>query len=263
MICGDDIVDCARGELGYREEGVNETKYNRAYYNNDTAAPWCVTFVWWVFDRCGASGLFYGGGKTASCTEYWRWAKSTGHVTTTPKYGDIVIYNWDGLGAKSKVAHHMGIYVKSTSSTVTTIEGNTSTDSDTVDRVMVRDRGRKMVCAYISVDYDARFGKLLLWQQAHIADGGALPKYGADGEYGPETEKGMSRHLLTYRGKDYRYQNQVKLLQSLLGLPAEQIDGKFGPTTLWHVQRYQRTNGLECDGIVGPATWRRLLGVVL
>lgn len=38
-------------------------------------------------------------------------------------------------------------------------------------------------------------------------------------------------------------------------------DGDFGAATDTAVRLYQRDNGLEVDGIVGPMTWRKLLGV--
>ena len=39
-------------------------------------------------------------------------------------------------------------------------------------------------------------------------------------------------------------------------------DGEFGPDTEDGVRRYQRSRGLEADGVIGPDTWRALLGVM-
>ena len=50
----------------------------------------------------------------------------------------------------------------------------------------------------------------------------------------------------------------VKQLQKKLGL--EPI-GNFGPKTEEAVKAWQTRNGLTADGIVGPATWNRLMGV--
>lgn len=36
------------------------------------------------------------------------------------------------------------------------------------------------------------------------------------------------------------------------------VDGVYGSTTTWAVERYQWATGLSEDGIVGPATWRTL-----
>lgn len=38
-------------------------------------------------------------------------------------------------------------------------------------------------------------------------------------------------------------------------------DGSFGPATELEVKEYQRKKGLTADGVCGPATWKRLLGV--
>ena len=50
----------------------------------------------------------------------------------------------------------------------------------------------------------------------------------------------------------------VALIQRLLEIKA---DGIFGPQTEAKVKEYQRDQGLAADGIVGRATWERLLGV--
>ena len=256
-----EIIAKATEELGTRETGVNHVKYNEAYYGNDTSAPWCVTFVWWLFHDAGWSDLFMGGEKTASCTAFWKWAKSAGKITENPKPGDIVLFNWDGTGKKSTVAHHMGLVNKVIPGAVEAIEGNTETDADPIGRVMKRTRWNKLVCAYVHIDYDAIMASVWEWQKAHIADGGKLPKYGCDGEWGAECIKGANNHLLMVRGKDYRYREQVKLLQSMLGMPLTAIDGKYGSTTKWHVERWQRYHGLTVDGIVGSKTWTSILGV--
>lgn len=62
----------------------------------------------------------------------------------------------------------------------------------------------------------------------------------------------------------------VKALQALLigygytmksGTKVYGIDGSFGGATDKAVRAYQKANGLKVDGSVGPATWRKLLGV--
>lgn len=59
----------------------------------------------------------------------------------------------------------------------------------------------------------------------------------------------------------------VKALQTLLigfGYSCGRwgADGDFGGDTDNAVKSYQKANGLEVDGIVGPATWGKLLGVI-
>ena len=60
--------------------------------------------------------------------------------------------------------------------------------------------------------------------------------------------------------------NQVKALQAILigygyDLGRYGADGSFGSATESAVRKFQSRNGLEIDGIAGPATWAMLLGV--
>jgi murein L,D-transpeptidase YcbB/YkuD len=60
--------------------------------------------------------------------------------------------------------------------------------------------------------------------------------------------------------------NSVKALQILLigygrSCGKSGADGDFGADTLKAVKAYQKAAGLDDDGIVGPATWSKLLGI--
>ena len=130
------LLDIARGELGAREVPMNSNnvKYNTAYYGQavhdglwGTTFAWCVVFVWWCFQQAGAAELFYGGGKTASCTALRDWAKRTGGwVTGGYRPGDIAIYDWHGDGKPD----HCGIIETVGGSSVVAIEGNTAIGND-------------------------------------------------------------------------------------------------------------------------------------
>ena len=50
---------------------------------------------------------------------------------------------------------------------------------------------------------------------------------------------------------------QVKQLQIKLGIDPV---GNFGPKTEIAVKEWQAKNGLTADGIVGPATWEKIMG---
>ena len=130
------LLDIARRELGVRETPMNSNnvKYNTAYYGQEvrdglwgTKFPWCVVFVWWLFQQAGAAELFYSGGKTASCTALRDWAKRTGcWVTSGYRPGDVVIYDWHVDGKPD----HCGIIETVGGSTVVAIEGNTAIGND-------------------------------------------------------------------------------------------------------------------------------------
>lgn len=117
-------------------------KYGAAYGYN--GVPWCVIFVWWVFNKADASELFYGGGKTASCSQYISWAKNAGQwITSGYKPGDIVFFDFDS----TPDADHVGIVESVTSTGLITIEGNTSASGsqDNGGCVMRKERAYKYV----------------------------------------------------------------------------------------------------------------------
>ena len=68
MATASTIIKTASNEIGVKETGNNNVKYNTEYYGkavNGDAYPWCAVFVWWVFKHSGASSIFYGDGKRA------------------------------------------------------------------------------------------------------------------------------------------------------------------------------------------------------
>ena len=120
-------------------------------------------------------------------------------------------------------------------------------------------------------------------QQYLIKAGERLPKYGADGDFGKETEAAVrsfqAKHGLAVDGtvgpktkakleaaantanrpypghmikKGSTDTNNIKLIQARVGAAA---DGIFGPKTEAAVKAFQRSHGLGADGIVGLKTW--------
>ena len=129
-----ELLDIARGELGYKETPANSnrTKYG-AWYGLD-GQPWCVMFVEWVFAQAGVKLPI----ETASCTILMNAAKSAGNwVTSNYQPGDVVIYDFPGGAATD----HCGIIESVTDSCVVAIEGNTGSGSD-ADGGQVQRRSR-------------------------------------------------------------------------------------------------------------------------
>lgn len=122
------VIETARGELGYTEDppGSNRTKYWDAYDPRMQGQPWCVAFLWWVFQQAGERMAFFGGGKTASCGMLLRWYREQG-LTVDKKdiqIGDILILNFSG----TQDTQHCGLVVDKgkLAGTWYTIEGNTT-----------------------------------------------------------------------------------------------------------------------------------------
>ena len=144
-----EMIDLARTQLDTTEWPFesNSVKYNTAYYGKDVFSEdgetyaWCCVFQWWLFRETGASELFYGGGKTASCraaVEYAQRNKQWIDDKTAFIPGDIVFYNYNS----EPTADHVGIFLRyNEDGKAVCIEGNTSmTDNDNGGRVMVRIR---------------------------------------------------------------------------------------------------------------------------
>ena len=235
MITAKEIIAWARAQIGVKENppSSNNVKYNTAYYGREVSGnyPWCCAFVWDAFEECGGSDLFYGGGKTASCTALMNYAKKNGlWVTKNFKPGDLILFNFD----KVADADHIGICVGTTAKTVICIEGNTSlTSNDNGGAVMQRTRDLSVVL------------------------GAYRPKYAAASEDCEKVKANVP--VLRQNVKGYH----VGVMQTLLnagGFDCGEVDGCFGPKTLAGVKSYQGANGLVADGIAGPATWAKLLG---
>ena len=98
---------------------------------------------------------------------------------------------------------------------------------------------------------------VLSFQRAVIADKFQLPKYGADGSWGKETES-VAQKCIVKKRLVYKYKNATKLVQRLLGLKQ---DGLCGRDTDSAIRKFQKENNLTVDGCVGISTWKALLGI--
>lgn len=144
----DKVIKIAEEQVGYLEKASPydlDSKTGNAGYNNYTkyardltswvGSPfvngyaWCETFVTWCFVK--AYGLEVAkkmlGGWTAYCPTAVGYFKNMGCWYTSPQVGDV-IYFYDS----SRDYGHVGLIYKVDSSTVYTIEGNTSSTSGVV-----------------------------------------------------------------------------------------------------------------------------------
>lgn len=128
------VIETARADLGYTENppGSNWTKYWQDYDPKMQGQPWCVAFLWWVFQTAGARMAFFGGGKTASCGMLLRWYREQGMTVPVQQAqpGDIAIYNFSG----TIEPEHCGLITEvkmaiNTIASIKSIEGNTTTSN--------------------------------------------------------------------------------------------------------------------------------------
>ena len=151
MTTAEQILQVARGELGYKESpaGSNRTKYGAWFGLN--GQPWCMMFVQWVFSSEGAAALLPA--RTASCGALMRAAQAKGcWVTGGYQPGDVVIYDFPGNNVKTD---HCGIVEQLAGGGIMAIEGNTGTGNDADGgQVQRRIRSNKVILGAFRPAYD-------------------------------------------------------------------------------------------------------------
>lgn len=121
------IIEASRW-IGITEDSPNSSqlinKFQSIIGSNENE-PWCMSFVqyccYWVdkYFPFSLSGLY----KSESCLQVWE--KTNPIHRSSPKEGNVVIWNYDGTSKG-----HCGIIKKISNSSMITIEGNTSVDSE-------------------------------------------------------------------------------------------------------------------------------------
>ena len=122
-VTSEEIIAVAGREIGYHEGKNKSNKYGEWYGMNHV--PWCMEFVQWVYDQAGAPLPC----KTASCGELLRWYKKNQPecVGKTPIPGCIVIFDFPRTAYDTD---HTGIFEGMGKLSITTIDGNTSNESE-------------------------------------------------------------------------------------------------------------------------------------
>lgn len=299
----------------------NYTKYARdmdnlnSYNGKKNGYAWCNIFIDWCFvqavgiDR--ARELLIG--FSAGCTQDYNWFKSKGQIVSEPQIGDLIFFG---------DISHIGIIENVDNDRIYTIEGNTSNASELIiNGGQVAKKSYLKTSAYIygyarpkydetndsksnekdsnneitySLIKKGSKGNLVrIAQEKLLVKGYKLPKYGADGYFGDETETAVRKlqedagiavdgiigldtwsvlngdfvkPTESYPGyliKKGQQSDDVRKLQERLinlgyncgGFGADEI---FGNGTYDSVIAFQKANGLSLDGIVGPLTWEKL-----
>jgi CHAP domain/Putative peptidoglycan binding domain len=215
----------ARKHVGYRESGLNDTKFNRwlgridGYPHGGYGYPWCSSFLAYCLahSRNAAAGP-----RTAACVAGVAWFRARKRFGPTPKVGDFVYY---GPGGKTHVELVAGV----APNTIRTIGGNTDgslagnyfNGNGVYEKTV--SRSSSSIHGYGRPAYGSAGGggggtvkpittiRSVRQQQEAVNGLGYVPPLAVDGEWGPKTEAG------------------VKWLQSTVG--ATPVDGEWGPTT--------------------------------
>lgn len=228
------VMELAFSYVGTKEEPPNSNNvcFNTRYYGREVSGsnyPWCMAFLWSLFDEAGLSKEF--GKKTASCTTF-RDSNKDKIITKGFKRGDIILYNFNSksIDPFTSTCYHCGICVSTTSTTITTIEGNTSVESnDNGGSVMKRIRMRDWVVC----------GVRLI------------------GEMNPVKYQSAALPIL----KNGHTMQAVKALQGALnaiGYECGDCDGIYGTKTEAAVRKLQGDTGIYIDGECGKDTYGKI-----
>lgn len=123
------IASIAKNEIGTKESGSNNIKYNTWFYGRKVSGssyPWCAVFISWCGNQAGIStGILPHYTSASQYKEHYadlgRYYKySSGY---TPKVGDLVFIDW---GGRHGSIDHVGIVVESKNGYIVTVEGNYS-----------------------------------------------------------------------------------------------------------------------------------------
>lgn len=151
------ILSLAQKQIGIKEYPANSNRvlYNTEYYGRQvtgSAYPWCCVFQWWLFKHAGMSDLFYGGRKTASCSTLYSYHRKKGQAVYGKfQPGDVILFDFSG---KQKKTEHVGLCESFDGKYITTIDGNTGTESEANGGCVMR---RRRPVKFVSAAYRPKY----------------------------------------------------------------------------------------------------------
>ena len=263
------VIDLAKSQVGYKEKRTNnnlddftanagnnnwnkyardiDTKWPTFYNGKKNGYSWCDIFVDWLFltlfGYTNTLKMLYAPEKStgAGCSFSANFYKAKGKFFTTPQVGDQVFFGQYGNEG------HTGIVIEVTGRVFKTVEGNTSGGYG------------------IDANGDGVYIKTYNLDNTYIP-GFGRPDYSivSNGEVGelPNGEASETYPIVQYGDINlYVKKAQQLLVEKGYSIGAAGADGDFGNDTLTAVRKFQKDNNLTVDGIVGPATWEKLLKI--
>lgn len=261
------VILIAKNEEGYLEKksnsqldsktanagSANYTKYWRDIEPSYQGQPWCAAFVSWCFMKA------FGLEKAKKLLKHWPYVycPTLGNLFTrnaNPKIGDIVIFYHNGTFT------HTGLVTAVIGDRFYTIEGNTSGASG----IIANGGG---VCAKSYLNSQMPGTKFCTPDYSIVSDASAPAK--------PENTSSNT----TQTGEEYMFEpktvkagdknTSVLLLQEILksrGFKGKNkkdldLDWEAGDNTIYALKQYQKSRGLDVDGVCGSATWKDLIAI--
>ncbi len=241
MTSAEQVLDRARSQVGVAEDpaGSNRVLYADWY---GLQGPWCAMFVSWCTYMEGLPLPATTDKGFAYTPAGARWFQQQGRWSTTPEKGSVVFFDFPGDGV-DRISHVGFVEVVEDDGTVVTIEGNTDERGGRTGGQVLRRRRRSGIVGYGLPAYDEDTGD---------------PEGDQDGGDGGEPPVPAYAGVILELGS---FGGQVRILQARLvqiGVADLDVDGDFGPRTDAAVREFQRSRGLDDDGLVGELTWAEL-----
>jgi hypothetical protein len=256
------IIEVAKAEVGTIEGPKdNETKYGK--WTGMNFQPWCQSFVSWCAFTSGLDPKKYPkSASTVAASDFFkkhdRWADAR---NDDPTPGDWIYFDFpdDGVNRIS----HVGICIKNNGNgTIQVIEGNTSGTAKgdqrnggmcvEKTRAYVKDNKLKLLNGIVGWGRPVYAGEenLPLLSKVGSSDApatkAAAPKKATTSTHVAKAPAAFAPFKKGAKGP------KVKKVQTVLKLKA---DGVFGDGTEKAVIAFQKANGLDANGTVGPKTW--------
>ena len=210
-----DVIYKAKSYIGYCG---NPNQFTKWYCHDNKTHAWCGMFVKYIFKHDLKCDWLDSCSNFAYVPTIVSWAKKMGYWTTDckkAKTGDLVIYNWK---PEEKHFSHVGIVKQVNTSSIVSIEGNTTSGSKS-NCVAEKTRNKKYVAGVVVLPYNYKYN--------------------------------LTRKLK----KGCKGQDVMELQIALGGIA---IDGDFGSKTKNRVLSYQKTKKITADGVVAKQTAHKL-----
>ena len=272
------VVAQAKEWLGRHEADGSHREiidlYNRyrkpGDYKMTYTDPWCAAYVSAVGMAVSVANALPGKPyelipSSAACdpmiAQYkaaGRWVEDDGYL---PSPGDIIFYDWQdsGAGDNTGSTDHVGIVANVSGGEILVIEGNTS-DAVGYRRITVNGR---FIRGFGLPDYAKYAAEAPGQGEIIVPDDGEDENVPTTPVTGTNVGGKITGLPMLKRGMVGETVRAAQFLLNGRGASCGRYgaDGDFGPATEAATLAFQRRNGLEADGVIGPATWAKLLGV--
>lgn len=211
-------TDATKKASSYIKYWGNPNQFTKWYCKDNKTHAWCGMFVDYIFKKDLKSTWLDGCSNFAYVPTIVSWAKKMKYWNTDfkkAKEGDLVIYNWKPT---EKHYSHVGIVKQVKSSSIVSIEGNT-TNGSRKNCVAKKTRSKKYVAGVVLLPYIEKYN---------------LTRVLKKGCKGDDVKKAQQE--LTKRG--YKCT----------------IDGDYGSKTEAQAKKYQKAKGFSQDGKIGKAS---------